>query len=285
MGLLTPAHVVYLTDKLTAAYLAALGTSGSGYGMGDTTFGASLKALNLKTMVQGSSIGIFADADLQQILTPAAVQLNNSVGAPIATRIFAEKFGPFSRTLNTVAQNARSLDASIVDLDSFMTWENFGNGVTYWQCLAPPDWANMYLALYSVVPNHLNCYFDVLQGATYTNALAKLIVGTGTTLGASINILPGAQNQTPAYAGGYAWANVSGLTGSGLLTVTGHDQAGNVETWTHTISGNGLTQLTPSGRAYSLITSVSTVVAAGGISAATIYIEAHRPAGRTYPPT
>ena len=276
--LLTPAQASILTDKLTASWLATLS------GMGDGTYGASLKALDLQGIVSGSTSSSFIDPTLESMLVPAAVKIVN----PTALAIWGGIFGPFTRTMDSVCTMSRlSVSTTINSLDTFLYWYNYLNGGTYWQCLCAPDWASAYLSARGVVPNPLNCYFPCLQGGTYANALGELVVGTGFTAGYAININPGAANTTPAFAGGFPYLKVASITGSGLCTVNGLDQNGNAQVWTATISATGTTALTASGSTptWSLITSVTGISVASGISAGTIYVEAHAPTGRTYPPT
>ena len=124
-----------------------------------------------------------------------------------------------------------------------------------------------------------NLYYEVLQ-AVYANALAKLVVaGTAFTAGVVVD-------QTK-YAGGTPQINVTAITGSGLVTVTGTafnpatQQTVAGVTWTATASSTSVIALTPgTAPSNSLIGAVSAISVAAGITAGTIYVEAARPTGR-----
>ena len=131
------------------------------------------------------------------------------------------------------------------------------------------------------VPSVHNLYFELLQGATYANALAKLVVsGAVFTTGSAVD--------TSKYAGGFGYLLVSGFAGStDIVTVTGTQfnpatrTATAGKTWTASVTGNGSFALTAgTADADSLIAAVSAIAAGGSISGGTIYVEARRPAGR-----
>lgn len=278
MGLLTPTHANYLTDKITAMYLSTLGTSASGLGLGDGTFGASAKATDITNLVQGSTQSVFADIDLEIQLCPAAKKMGTTATMNTLWQSIASGF---IRTLNSVATRSRTVDPSISGFDAFLLYYNYRTA-TLWQCLCPPDWGDAYgVALGSSVASWQNLYYEIKQGSSYkgttfTNGAGKFIVGTGYTAGSAVPL---------TYAGGYAWAEWTGLTGTGTITVTGtnHDQI--VETWTGNITGaNSTIQLTPVNSVYSLLRTVTNITTTG-VSAGTIYIEAHAPSGRANPPS
>ena len=278
LGQLQPAFINSNTDKLCAMYDATLGTLGSGLGMGDgTTFGASYKQANLQTIV-GAVSDVVIEASLAAITTGWPNCTGNEVFYGLLYNYFA--------ALNRLSLNSKTISATIVSLDTLMLWLNWGNAASYWQCLASPDWTLAYGAMSNgLAPNPLNCYFVCVQGGSYggvtfTNALGKLVVVASTpttTLGYTIPVAN--------YAGGFAYANVTAVTGSGVLTVHGLDQQGSAEVWTYTVTTTGAVLLVPTNHPYSLISQVTSVSVAAGITACTIYIEARAPAGRTYPPT
>ena len=271
---LSAASIVLITDKMSADWIYSLGTSGTNYGNGDGTFGSSLSNSQLATIV--TNLG---DITQQGVLAPIA----SSWPTPSTNAvIYKARYYRFSNGLDQLGQMANDQSSTITNLDSLMYWYNFGNGVTYWQCLAAPQWVSAYNAIHAVNPNPLNVYFVCTQGGSYggttfTNALAKFIVsGSVYTAGYTIPYT--------TYAGGLAYWNFTGGSGSGTVTVVGKDQQNNTETWTVNQTGaSGNLLMTPSTHAYSLITKVSSVTDAAG--AGTGYVEAHAPAGRTYPPT
>lgn len=292
LGQLPAAAIVTLTDKLVAGYEAAAGTSGSGLGLGDGTFGLSKKMNDFANLVSGDGSSIYGlgDSALQAILDPLVQTFTADSSSSLGTiATLSRDFSSLFAGLDRAARNSAPLSATITSFDTLMSWLNYGNGSSYWQCLAHMDWAKFYYAVKGIYPSGLNVYFDCRQGGSYagttfTNALGKLVVGTGFTAG---YIIPNASH-TPAaigYAGGLAYANVTAITGSGLLTVNGLDQNGNAETWTATISAIANVLLTPSTHAYSCITQVTGMSATAGVTAGTISIEAHAPAGRSVPPT
>ena len=276
MGQFTPTNIANITDKGAAAWEALNGTSGSGFGCGDGTYGYSKKLGDLNGI-----IAALGDAGEETILAPIVQGWPTSEET---AEIWNFRMTPFFAGLDREARQSVGLDASIKSLDTLMSWLNFRNGVTYWQCLAHMDWVAMFNAIHGVNPDHHNVYYQVTQGASYggttfTNALAKLVVpGPTTTLGFVID--------PTTFSGGLAYWTWTGGTGSGIITVTGLDQDGNAETWTVTQTGaSGSLLMTPSTHAYSLITKVLTVAAAGGVTATTGYVESHAPAGRSVPPT
>ena len=290
MSLITPAMVYKLLDDLDAMYLALWGTSGSGLGVGDGTWGASEQAQGTLSRISGATDTSFAVPNIQLVLLPAAIQLQAWCSQFSIYGSLAQKLVP---AMSTLCAQANSVNGSILNIDTFMYWYNFLNSASYWQCLAPPDWTIMYPTVFGLgsAPNPLNVYFPCIQGHTYlgttfTNALAKLVIaGPTTTLG---YVIP-----TANYAGSFAYAQWTGATGSGACSITVHglDQQGNSETWTLTgtwsdanfNATNTGVALVPSTRTYSLISSVTSITVTG-MTAGTMYIESRPPSGRVYPP-
>jgi hypothetical protein len=124
-------------------------------------------------------------------------------------------------------------------------------------------------------------YFEVIQGATYPDALAKLEKVDGQ---AESPLELGFEIDRDLYVGGQAWLNWSGQCDDQVVTVTGLDQDGEAETWTGTIERpelgpvltEGEVQLTPS-TAGSLITEVTNVSQVGVLDFYTYYIESREP--------
>ena len=277
MASITTANLILLLDKVSAAYLAALGTNASGFGLGTAgdTVRAYKKFGDLLTLVLALN-----DADQVLSLLSDTQQTQRNCDTLTA---FAQMASRLGTALNNEARrsgNVLGLSSTITDLNSFARYYNTGAGGP-WLCLFAPDFRAIYFALYGVNPDASNTYFEVLQGATYANALRKLVVGTGMTAGFDID--------STAYAGGFGQLNVSGLTGTGIVTATGdwRDVAGNVLTaqnGTVNVTANGVFVLTPPAT-NALLIKVTNITVPGGITAGTIYAEAKRPTGRTNPPT
>jgi hypothetical protein len=273
MAAITPATVVTLTDKVGAAYIAAIGTDASTYGLGTVgaTARAYKKASDLLTLVLATS-----DNDQIIRMLAGAQSTMNNVDALFAMQ------GPLTPFLAALTDTCKSagLAATIKSLDDFATYYNLN--ATPWQCLFAPDYAQAHKAWKGAMPTNWNTYFEVLQGATYANGLRKLVVvGSTQTAGQDID--------NTLYAGGFGQITWSGATGTGVVTVTGTWRKidGTIETaaGTASLSGaSGTAVLTPP-TANDLLLTVTSVSAAAGVTAGTIYAEAKRPTGRTNPPT
>jgi len=270
MAAITASQVLLVTDKSVAWWIALKGTNASGYGLGgpSSTAGAWKKGSEIEGI-----IAAFGDWDLSAVLgTSARLLRDNSdsetAGGSIASALLS--------ALNRACSQAGITGAD--DLNTFATAKN--TAVATWQCLFAPDFLDLYLAVNGTAPSPWNVYFEILQGATYANAMGKLVVGTGFTSGATIS--------SSSYAGGFGQVTASGITGSDTVTVGGtwRKPDGTTETGngTASVTGNGTVVLTPP-TANDLLLSVSSISAGAGITAGTIYAEALRPAGRTNPPT
>lgn len=278
---LTYAQKVSYSDKDVAAYQAILGTSGSGLGVGTLTggFGATKKAQDKYDL-------IVATADRDQIakLTPS---VNNQINT---VQISAAAQADFRASLAAEDSYIASLGiANVRDTDTFATYYNTGGGAVPWGCLYHPDYAALYLAANGRSLSAQNVYLEVVaagtyNGVTFTNALRKLVIVSSTptqTAGYTID--------STLYAGGFGQVTVSGFAGSSdTVTVTGVwrkvDGTTATGAGTATVSTNATVVLTPpAGFTNALLVSVSGIVAGANITGATIYAEAKRPAGRTFP--
>lgn len=287
MGILTSSQAFKVIDELVTAYNRALGSSGSGMGLGDGSFGMSAVGPILRGLIEGSGDSTFCDADLQKILAPLVIGLQ---GQALATAVFPNIWGPFVSAISTVASNARVVDASITNLDSFLAWYNYLNPSTHWNCLCPPEWYNVSLACFGgIAPKPKNIYFPVtlngtVNGETFTHALGQVTYTTGS----AGSFVAGKIVDITKYAGGFAYLKWTGGSGSGAwsVTVTGLDQDGNAETFTYSsgssIGSAGSVVMVPTNRAWSLVSKVTAIVATG-VTGALFSIEGHAPSGRTYP--
>lgn len=283
MALLTPAQAWKLLDQIGSLYKSIYGSST--YGAGDGTFGASYKVETLMGLVTAGTDSSFADSDIQTTLIPSAAKLRTLLHVDNQFAAVSD----FIFTLSGICARAVTVDTTIGSLDTYLYWYNYLNAVSYWQCMAPPEFRDAYYACYRSYPNLLNVYFPITEGGvwrgtTYTNALAKRVIGTSTTtLGATVN--------RTKYAGGFCYAQWTGGAGSGActITVTGKDQNGNNETWTlagtwsdaNFVASQAGVALNP-GTSHSLITEVLTV-ATTGMTTGTMFIESRPPTGRSWP--
>lgn len=277
MSILSAANLNTVIDNLSLGYAKALGTSGSGYGIGEPggTYGTA-------DAVGDAITALVATADADAI----GDLLSGLSGMKSALSTLALYGAAFRPMLSRISAHARSRGGGLyTDLDSWLTYLNTGTG-TKWQALQE---GVAFRAIYnqakggSNYPAVCNCYFEVLQGSTYTNALRKSVVtGSGTdteTAGQSID--------STKYCGGFPQLRVSGLTGTGTITIAGteYNPATKVatagKTWTAAVSGNGVVALVVgTAAADSLIIACSAVTIPAGISAGTVYVEAARPSGR-----
>jgi hypothetical protein len=258
-------------DKLCRAWSSLVGTSASDMGIGEA--GASYGAYDALADV---SALMLSTADGEQILDTNAT-LINTLAKFTASKVAGVYLGDTIKKLSYHVKK-RSGIAAIVSLDTFLTYWNCTHA-TKWQCLAPSQWYDLYYAVYGARPSINNVYFEVLQGATYANGLRKHVVGSGNTAGFDID--------TTKYAGGLPKLNVASRTGSDVVTVTGTQfnpatktfTAG--KTWTVTVSGTGALDFTGGTHdTDALIAAVSSISAGASLTAATMYVEAHRPSGR-----
>ncbi len=278
MGAISAANVITFLDKETALWLAGLGTDVAAYGL--RTVGASAGAYK-KAADQVAAVQALSDEYVQAILLSGAITARTNIDA---FKVIGPTRKPFLDVLEAACAQAGL--SGIQTLDAFLTYYNTATGGGGpWNCLQAPDFRDLFYSWKGAYPTATNLYFEILQGATYTNAIAKWIVsGAGTG-----NLTAGTNIDSTKYAGGFGQVNVSGLTGSGVVTVTGNWRKtdGTVATGaagTATVSGNGVTVLTPP-FTNALLLTVTAIAAANGITAGTIYAEAKRPSGRSNPPS
>lgn len=279
-------------DELSRMYALALG--GSSYGIGSTgdTDRAADAAADLETYLAG-----LGDSAMQLALTRA-------VQATTAAMDAATLIGSKTRSVyNGLNGQVRALGITGVrTLDAYLSYLNYGVGGTN-TALQCPYFRELFAAWSNGTnPTKYNLYFvvkagTVFDGVTYTNALRKWVVtGAGTGTATAGTAVPNDGGGTPVYeyAGGVPYLAVSGLTGSGVVTVTGtqYDPATQTytagKTWTATVSADGDAALASGGgsaaSANALIVAVSAISAAAGITAGTIYAQAHAPTSRVAVP-
>lgn len=260
---------VSFTDKIAAVRLAAQGVSTGDYGLGGVgaTFGAWKKAEENETLLKDTD-----DLDTILLLGTAFRSLRNACDMASFTA------SSTTNALNAmnIACAATALDG-VVSLDTFATHYNLTT-TTKWQCLFAPAFLEVYVDVFGSTPSAHNTYNEVLQSGS-SNALGKLLVGTGFLSGSTID--------DDKYAGGFGQVKATGITGSGTVTVTGSWRKTDGTTaggdGTASVTADGTVTLTPP-FTDALLLSVSAMSAGTGITAGTIYAEAKRPTGRTNPP-
>lgn len=267
-------------DRLCQAYERMRGGSSYGVGIvGDTsyTYGALDDLLG--------DISATADADIIGGLYATAKVARDST---YAERIFVRQVQGILERLNGLVR-AAGVSATITNIETWLDYYNTGAGGN-WNCLMPPQWREIYYQWKRAYPAIDNLYFEIkeggtFRGTTYTNALGKF-VATGAGTGTFTN---GAAVDTAKYAGGVGNLKVSGLAGSGNVTITGtgwNPATGAITasvTWITSVSGDGNTALAVgagTAPANCLINDVTNITTAAGITAGTIYVEALKPTGR-----
>ena len=278
MSLVSTDRLIYLCDKLCQAYVRANSASGQTYGVGeygDTDRSAGCVA-DISTNLLASSDATFIAALLpgvtQSGTNTSSAKLIGSALYPIMTRLSRYFLGQAS--------------ASYSDFDTFLKYMNVGGGGTF---ALPID--HRFRALYngafggSRYPSTCNLIQEILQGSTYTNAMGKS-VGTG----AGTNIFTdGTSISSSSYGGAIPRLNVSSVTGSGVVTVTGTEadpasvsSSGAMtttsgKTWTVSVSVAGYYYFTGGTHSTNaLIVDVSGISVAAGLSAGTMYVEGQR---------
>lgn len=281
MAIITASILNSILDNACGYYLDILGTSGSGfgYGTGGASWGASIKSGNISTAVTGSG-----DLSLINTLATAVLQtVNNCTGAIAAG-------GALSPLLFAVQNNiiGNSPTQTVTNLNSYLTYLNTSNSGSYWAALQNPAWNVLGGAWFvGQTPSAWNVYADSPGGgvdAIYSAGLGTLIVGTGFTAHDVID--------STKYAGGFPALVVTGLTGTGTVTITGtarnpasYQSTVAGVTWTAAVTTNGTVVLTPgTAPAGSLILAVSAISAAVGVVAGTLQVVSQAPAGRPVEP-
>lgn len=280
MSIITPELAGRIIDRATQLGMRYVGASGQTYGVGVPagSYGAAVAATALLRDVLES-----ADEHVTDSLTSVARTLKNTNADGLAKA--ARDIEPIIDALGRHARNQQPA-AAVVDLDSYAEYYNCTHA-TKWQVLFPPYFYDIYLEAKGEAPSRCNIYYEVRQGESYggntfTNALGKFVAsgaGAGTfTAGFDINA-------TASWAaGGFPWLTMTGITGNGVVTVTGKafdpatQTVSSGVTWTATVTGDGRWQLAVgTAPANSLIVAVTNITIAAGISAGTIYVESERP--------
>lgn len=285
-----------IMDNVCLGYYKLVGTSGSGYGMGDSSYGCYDKLDDAVTVLAAVD-----DLDPSVDFGRALLALRDSM---VASTRFGERAKALLAQLDRHMSRFGSSNFSTTE--TFLKYNNTTT-VTKWQTLQDRAWRTIYNAIKggSNYPANYNLYFEVLQGTLddaahlYTNGLGKcLVTGAGTrTYTAAVvegSLIDGGSSvgsiDSTKYAGGVGNLKVSGLTGTGNVTVTGigFDPSTRAvttsKTWITSVTANGDTTIVVgagTAPANCLLIMVTDISIAAGISAGTIYAEAKRPSGRS----
>ena len=268
-------------DGIVRIYQRAMGGVATDYGIGVS--GGSYGAANHVADVINAVSDAIVDASTPSDGIDAVAALGSTAqGLKTSVDITAFVKLALADPVSSLQSHVASAQiAGAATIDSFLTLRNTGEAGK-WKILMPPAFGDLWTRLFGETISVNNLWFEITQGSTYTNALGKLVVGTGFTAGTSVD--------TTKYAGGFPFIVASGLTGTGTVTVTGtaYDPATRTtstgKTWTFALTTNGTFELVPGGSnaapTDSLIVACSGVAVTGGISAGTLYVESHRPTGR-----
>lgn len=274
---ITAAHVVTLTDHLATEYVRLRGVTGQAYGMG--TSGDTERAFDKASDFESAVLAM--SGDVAQYLVGAAATAKKL--CDINDRGFFYAAGRLASLKLACAQAGL---ANVTSIDLFARYYNTGDGAP-WNCLFSPYFRLAYYAVLKAYPTNTNVFFqckqgEVFEGTTFTNALRK---GAVTGAGAETETA-GFDIDADSYAGGIGKITMSGITGSGTLTIAGtwRKPDGTTETGdgTANVTGDGTFTLTPP-TADSLLLACSALTTPAGISAGTYYVETYAPAGRTHP--
>lgn len=294
---ITPDQVTKLLDKLAVALQHTWNGLGDGSEIREATFGASLIASQVKGILEGSDDNTFAVAELQAQVNQSALTIVRSVSA-LST--FVSGWSRVMAAINQACAQSISVDSSIVGLESYLSWYNVGNGSSYWQALAPPEWRTIHYAAFRSYPDPNNVYFPVVENGEVIAEDEDGLFNIQTFADALYRVSRATSVDTPTagfiidptkFAGGRCFAQWTGGAGSGAssITVEGLDQNGDAETWElsgtwgagdFTATQNGAA-MTPVNNPHSLITKVTGVVTTG-VTDYELLIEARPPLNRTY---
>lgn len=283
MGVISTELCNQTLDMLVQAYVKALGTAGTGYGMGEPegAFGAADAMVDLRTLLA-------SEGDPQAHCGRAAETLQDALSS---LSIVGSKSRAFIAALNRHARQFGGANYS--SLETLLQYRNAGGGGT-WAALQDYRWRDLYNAMFggSTYPEEYNLYCEILQGATFTQGMGGFAVsgaGAGVYTDAPLvsPLIAGSsvsKIDNSKFAGGIPQLVVSGLAGNGLVTVTGigYDPATKAitasVTWTVTVTANGTWYFTGgTAPANALIIDVTNIGIAAGITAGQLYVNAQRP--------
>ena len=280
---LTALQFVAFIDKMTAASLAAIGTSGSGYGDGDRSlaqsadYGVSRKVRDALSIQLG-----WGDYDINNAMSRSVHDMQNSANYQTDLRT---RFGPALSALSTAcaaAGLAFPSAAKVSTIQDFATYFNTSTGGPF-NALLPPDFGTLYAYGQGLsntdppaagnLPLPTNVYSPVIP-TMFTYAVTG--AGTGTpTAGTAVDTTKyaGAAVSTATMTGFAGASDTVTVTGT-ALTAAGASTAG--RTFTVAIGANGKYDLVPTVTG-DILQSVSAVAAGNNITGGTIVIAGDLP--------
>lgn len=292
MSVISTANLNLVLDHTLRIYARSLGTSGTGYGVGDdaATFGGSSSAAAALAAIIGT-------AD-DQVISDCRNSFSRANSASGITDYVYWLTKRCKDALDLHIRNRSGLGASgVTNLLTYLEYLNYGTG-TKWQALQDGRiFRPWYYSLVGAYPSVRSCYFEVLQGTLdaanhlYTLGMGRFVAsgaGAGSFTAATLEgdlITNGSgfgMIDTLKYVPAIPHITVTGITGSGVVTVTGkgYKPDGTTETgvtWTVTASANTTYALAVgTAAADSRIYEVTNIGIAAGISAGTIYVQAMR---------
>lgn len=290
MGTLPLANLNAELDFSAVGYIKALGTLASTIGIGDATFGARKEINSAYT-----DLGTVDDADATCDIASGLKQFRDALTVDLTYSKPGRSF------LNALSAHALNVGAGVfTDLESWLADLNTGTSKN--TALQDRYYRDFFNGAYGVFPAVGNIYFEALQGVLsdedhlYSLGLGSFVIsgaGAGTFTQAPVegglvdNGSALGQIDESKYAGGFPKVIASGIAGTGIVTVTGNlwnpaTKAVVVgEALTVNITGNGTFVLVPATTTDGLLLEVTNMSIAAGLTAGTIYSEAHRPTGRT----
>lgn len=279
-------------DHTLSAYMRSLGTSTAGYGVGDDsgTFGASQRTASVLADVIATANSEFLNDTLR------TATLFDTYAGISAYAVWHHK--PWKAAIDKYIRQRSGLGSSgVTNLETYLQYLNYGTGTKYQALMDGRAYRPWLYALTGAYPVVRNCYFEVLQGTLgveahlYSLGMGRFVVsgaGAGSFTAATLEgelVTNGSgfgMIDTTKYVPGIPHIIVSGLAGSGVVTVTGkgYKTDGTTEsgvTWTATANASSSFALavgtaTAGSRPYE----VTNIGIAAGITAGTIYVEARR---------
>lgn len=292
MSVISTANLNLAMDHILRIYARSLGLSGVAYGVGDDngTYGASASVAAALAVIVASG-----DSQVQQDLITTFNRADTAKGVSDYVYWLTKRL---KDGLDVHIRNRSGLGGSgVTNLLTYLEYLNYGTG-TKWQALQDGRILRPWIyALLGSYPSVRTCYFEVLQGTLdaanhlYSLGMGRFVAsgaGAGTFTAATLEgdlITNGSgfgMIDTSKYAPAIPHIVVSGITGSGVVTVTGKGYLpdGTTETgktWTVTASANTTYALAVgTAAADSRIYEVTNIGIAAGISAGTIYVQAMR---------
>src|ERR1044072_847230 len=254
-GLIAASDLNTQWANIIKAFRRATGTAASAYGLGsvDGSWGAG-------SAVKAPKNSIFGSDYVDVILDTGAIVRDLGL-ALRPEKLLGELLRNTFRGYDNHAQRFAP-HASVVSLETLLTYLNTDGGT--WTALQDVWFREIYFYAFGRYPSNWNCYQEILQGTInatdpgldhlYTNGMGKCVVtgaGTRTFTKAAVEgvLIDGGSAvgsiDSNKCAGGFGQLRITGITGTGVVTVTGigFDPATRAvttsKTWGTNVTGNG----------------------------------------------